>query len=153
MATMTVSYSIEQPQLAKPPAEVAAQLAAPVRASNIPWLYSALTQVRQIEHAGAQIPGLGDLRIGEATATRARLLLAMIDFIELPVPHVSPVSGGGVSIEWAVGQKEVKYALYPDGTTMFYQVQDDQITSDGILQTMMPNEVTGPLKWMLDVRT
>jgi hypothetical protein len=154
MATMAlaVSCSIEQPQLVKSPVEVAAQLVAPVRASDRPWLYSALTQVRDIERTGAQIPGLGDLRIGQATATRARLLLAMIEFIELPVPHVSPVSGGGMSIEWAVGPKEVKYALYPDGSTMFYQVQDDEITSDGILQTMMPNEVTGPLKWMLDVR-
>ncbi len=151
MATMTTAFSTDQVNMAKPAAEVA-QLAS-VRASDTPWLYSALTQVREIERSGAQIPGLGDLRVAEATATRARMLLALIDFIELPTPVVSPVSGGGMSIEWAVGQKEVKYALYPDGKTMFYQVEDDEVTGDGPLRIAAPNEVSEPLKWMLDIRS
>jgi len=151
MATMTTGFSTEQLNVVPPAAEVA-QLAS-VRASDTPWLYSALTQVREIEQSGAQIPGLGDLRIAEATATRARMLLALIDFIELPTPNVSPVSGGGMSIEWTMGQKEVKYALYPDGVTMFYQVEDDEVTSDGTLRVTAPSEVSQPLKWMLAARS
>ena len=151
MATMTTAFSFEQQPHQMRPTGQAAQLAS-VRTSEAPWLYSALTQVREIEQTGADIPGVGDLRIGEATATRARLLLAMIDVLELPTPHVAPVSGGGMSIEWTVGPKEVKYAFYPDGATMFYQVVDDEVESDGNLHTMEPQEVTGPLKWMLGVR-
>ena len=58
-----------------------------------------------------------------------------------------------MSIEWAVGQKEVKYALYPDGKTMFYQVEDDEVTSDGTLRVTAPSEVSQPLKWMLAARS
>lgn len=152
MSTMAPGYSLEQPQLVYRPTQVA-QLTASVRASDTPWLYSALTQIWNIEQSGERVPGLGDLRIAEATATRARLLLSAINLIELPTPRVAPVSGGGMSIEWEVGQKEVKFAFYPDGVTMYFQVQEDEISTDGTLATMMPNEVTGPLKWMLDVQS
>jgi len=150
MATIATAFSTEQINVAQPPVQIA-QLAS-VRASDIPWLYSALTQVREIEESSANIPGLGDLRIAEATATRARMLLALIDVRELPTPLVSPVSGGGMSIQWAMGAKEVKYAFYPDGATMFFQVEDDEITDDGPLQMTEPDEVSEPLKWMLDAR-
>ena len=153
MATMATNFSIEQPQLLHRPLRIA-QLSGSLRASDeAPWLYSALTQVWEVEQSGENIAGLGDTRISEQTATRARLLLAMIDLTELPSPQVSPVSGGGISIQWEMGPKEVKFSFYPDGATMFYQSQDDEITKDGLLRTIMPNEVTGPLKWMLDVRS
>jgi hypothetical protein len=77
----------------------------------------------------------------------------MIDLMQLPTPQVAPVSGGGMSIVWTMGQKEVKYAFYPDGVTMFFQVQDDEIARDGTIETMMPTEISGPLKWMLDARS
>jgi hypothetical protein len=151
MAMMTTAFSFEQPAQQIRPTGLAAQLVS-VRASDVPWLYSALTQLREVQQTGADIPGVGDLRIDEATATRARMLLAMIDFLELPTPHVAPVSGGGMSIEWALGPKEVKYALYPDGETIFYQVVNDEVESDGNISIMQPAEVTEPLKWMLGAR-
>lgn len=151
-AAMISSFSLAQSDLAYPRPAHVPQITAAVRPSDAPWLYSALTQVWNIEQTGTDIPGLGDLRISEDTATRARLLLSMIDLMELPSPQVSPVSGGGMSITWEMGPKEVKYALYPDGEMMFYKVHDDDIDSEGPIETMMPNEVTGPLKWMLDVR-
>ncbi|MGB7137138.1 MAG: hypothetical protein WBD46_17765 [Acidobacteriaceae bacterium] len=150
IATMTTMSPFQQPGNVMRPVSQAAQLAS-LKTSDAPWLYSALTQLREIEQNGAIIPGVGDLRIGTATATKARLLLAMIDALTLPTPNVAPVSGGGMSIEWTLGPKEVKYAFYPDGETIFYQVVNDEVESDGNLQTMDPNEVTGPLKWMLGV--
>jgi hypothetical protein len=81
------------------------------------------------------------------------MLLSMIDVIELPTPRVAPVSGGGMSITWEIGRREVKFAFYPDGVIMFYQMQDDEISQDGTLGTIMPTEISGPLKWMLDVRS
>jgi hypothetical protein len=151
IAPLATTYSIEQPKLVQPTLQVA-QLAASVRPSDTPWLYSALTQVWQIEHSGENLPGVGDFRISEVAATRARIILSMIDLVELPPPHVAPVSGGGMSIAWTIGPKEVKYSVYPDGVAMYFQVQDDEVSNDGTLTTMMPTEVSEPLKWMLDAR-
>jgi hypothetical protein len=124
-----------------------------LKANDVPWLYSALSQVWQLQQSGEQVPGIGDLRVSSETATRVRLLLAMIDIIALPAPQLSPVSGGGVSVEWQIGPKEVKYSFYPDGGAMFFEIVDDEISDDGTLRTMSSEEITRPLKWMLDVQS
>jgi hypothetical protein len=150
IATMITMSSFQQPGHVTRSVGQAAQLAS-LKTSDAPWPYSALTQVREIEQHSAIIPGVGDFRIGTATATKARMLLAMIDVLALPTPNVAPVSGGGMSIEWTLGPKEVKYAFYPDGETICYQAVGDEVESDENLQTLDPKEVTGPLKWMLGV--
>jgi hypothetical protein len=126
------------------------QIATSANVSNSPWLYSALTQVRDIEHAGELIPGLGDLRIAEQTAKRARMLLSSIDIETLPAPVVSPVSGGGLSITWALGLREVKFSVEPDGETNYFKVESDAILDDGAIDLVAANSVTKQLHWMLN---
>jgi hypothetical protein len=113
-----------------------------------PWLYSGLAQIREIENTGDVIPGIGDFRVPEAVALRARLLLALITLRELPVPVVSPMSGGGVSIVWEMGDKEVKFSLIPDGQAFYVTVLNDDIVSDGSVNLANPDSVEEPLRWI-----
>ena len=148
---MICNSSIDQPTQLYKPIE-ASQLCSAAITSDAPWLYSALTQVRDVEESGEQVPGFGDFRISEATATRVRMLLANINLINIPAPQVSPVSGGGMSVIWSVGPREVKYDFCPNEPTMFFKVQDDEILADRVVERMNSSEVTEPLKWMLDSR-
>ncbi len=91
----------------------AAQLEKMTLADSAPWLYSALAQLRDLEELGAVRAGLGDLRVADRTAMTARLLFSLINLADLPVPVVSPVSGGSVSVIWSMGPKEVKFFLLP----------------------------------------
>jgi hypothetical protein len=149
--TLITNSSIEQTTPFNSP-RIISQLTASAITSDAPWLYSALTQVRDVEQTGEHIPGFGDFRISEATATKVRMLLSNISLISLPSPEVSPVSGGGVSIVWSVGPREVKYDFCPNGPTMFFKIEDDEISSDQIIARMNSVEITEPLKWMLDSR-
>jgi hypothetical protein len=124
------------------------QLEKAAMSDKAPWLYSALAQLREIETQGRLIPGLGDLRVQEPVAMRVRLLLSTIAVIDLPVPVVSPISGGGVSITWAMGDKEVKYACLPDGQTFYCTAIDDEIRTDGALNLADPVDTQVPLRWM-----
>jgi hypothetical protein len=95
-----------------------------------PWLASALAQLWDLEQSGALVKGLGDLRIGN-TAIRVRQLLSRIgDIKRLPVPFVNVFSGGGASLLWEVGAREVKYNFWPDGKLSFWMEEDGQ-TIDG----------------------
>jgi len=126
------------------------QIASAASANNSHWLYSALTQVREIEQEGELIPGLGDLRIAVQTAMRARILLASIEISSLPAPIVSPVSGGGLSIVWSLGLKEVKISLEPGGETAIFRIEDDEILGDETVDIMARSPIARQLRWMLD---
>ncbi len=136
-----VSWAQEMPQIANE-----------TSISNSPWLYSALTQVREIEWEGELIPGLGDLRIAVQTAMRARKLLSSVEIAGLAAPVVSPVSGGGLSIVWSLGPKELKLSVDPGGDSVAFKIMDDEIIPDGEVAVTAPTALNDQLKWMLDPR-
>lgn len=58
---------------------------------------------------------------------------------DLPVPHVVPVSGGGIQLEWQVGRRELELEVLPDGSAEFLKVEDgDPITEGPLEGWMMP---------------
>ena len=126
----------------------AAQLEKMTLAESAPWLYTALAQLRSLEEEGRLVPGLGDLRVEDRTAANARLLLSLIGVADLPVPTVSPVSGGSVSIIWSVGQKEVKFSCFPDGQTLYFRCENDDIIDDGNVDLKTAKSARAPLEWI-----
>jgi hypothetical protein len=129
------------------------QIANATSISNSPWLYSALTQVREIEWEGELIPGLGDLRIAVQTAMRVRKLLSSVEIGGLAAPVVAPVSGGGLSIVWSIGMKEVKLSVEPGGDAVAFKIADDEIVLNGATDITTQTALSEHLTWMLDPRT
>jgi hypothetical protein len=82
---------------------------------------------------------MGDFRIGEDTAKRARQLLSSIEASNIPTPLVAPVSGGGLSIVWAMGNREVKLALEPGGAAYWFRFENDDLLDDP------DGQISGPL--------
>ena len=118
--------------------------------NSAPWLHSALTQLRDLENSGELIPGIGDLRIPVETGMRVRLMLSGVGIKLLPSPVVAPVSGGGVSVVWSLGLKEVKFDFDPNGGVTFFKIEDDEIADDGQVLAFADGSVTRQLHWMLD---
>jgi hypothetical protein len=133
-------------------AMTAPQMVTAASVSTSSWFYLALTRVRELEESGGLIPGLGDLRIAEQTAMRARILLSSIEDTALPSPLVSPVSGGGLSITWSVGDKEVKLAFEPQGETACFKIENDEVLDDQLINVLAHSPVAEQIKWMLDSR-
>ncbi len=146
IATAPVLTASQMPDM--PDISTQAQLERMTLAGAASWMYSALAQLRELEQTGEVIAGIGDLRVAERTAMTARLLLSLIDVTDLPVPLVSPVSGGSVSIMWSMGTREVKFSCYPDGQAMYFKCEDDEILEDGTVNLTAPNSARIPLNWM-----
>jgi hypothetical protein len=115
---------------------------------NAPWRYSALAQLRNLQEAGRNLPGIGDLRISEATSDVARQLLAQIDISDLPVPQVAPISGGGVSSLWVVGSREVQLMVFSDGDVLFQRADGAAVLDDPEGRPSKAQYISG-FNWLL----
>ncbi len=96
-----------------------------------PWLYSALSQLHELQRAGRDLPGVGDLRITDAASTQIITVLAMIKVRDpLPTPTLYPISGGAVGMKWNLGSREVEVTTFANGNTVVAKIDGDQIIDD-----------------------
>ena len=99
------------------------------------WLPTLLSDLRLLERAGENIPGVGDLRVSQATANHVRRLLTVISGTSLPEPVLAPFSGGGVALTSSIGNRELTFTVYPDHEDFVFSRTDDsdELADDGIV--------------------
>jgi hypothetical protein len=97
---------------------------------NTVWHYTVFAQLRNLEEAGANRPGLGDLRVAERTSSHVRRIVAQINIADLPTPEVAPISGGGIAVTWDVGNREVQLAAFADGEVVCLTTENGAILEE-----------------------
>lgn len=117
------------PQIHTPP-ELMYGFDRPSAQINAPWRYAALAELRFLEDTGQNRPGQGDLRVAERTSSHVRQILFQINLAELPTPVVAPISGGGISVWWGVGNREVRLSVFSDGEVIYLRIGNDVIYDD-----------------------
>ncbi len=150
MISMVATNSLTDAPVFASWAKVSPQMGNVAIIAYAPWLCSALTQVREIEAEGQDVPGLGDLRVAVQTAKNARILLTTINIERLPSPIVSPVSGGGLSVTWSLGQRRSSCHLRRGGDAFYFRVLGDEIVGESAVAATAPEPLAGELKWMLE---
>jgi hypothetical protein len=121
----------------------APQLSHVVSVFSAPWLPSVLEELRTLEKSGQNIPGVGDLTIAESTADHLRRLMTLGPVAQLPEPTLVPFSGGGLSLTWNLGQRELSFSTYPGHDDFVYMRtgDNDQVAADGILTLKQTREL------------
>ena len=103
------------------------------------WLPSLLSDLRSLETSGVNVPGVGDLRVAQATADNVRRLLTLTAEAQLreplPGPSLAPFSGGGIALTWNLGNRELTFTVYPEHEDFVFARTDenDQQIEDGVL--------------------
>lgn len=99
------------------------------------WLPTLLSDLRLLEREGENIPGVGDLRVSQATANHVRRLLTVISATPLPEPVLAPFSGGGVVLTCNLGDRELTFSAYPEHNDFVFVRTNDggEPADDGIL--------------------
>jgi len=133
-----------------PPYAIESQLEPTASFERFPWLLEALRGLQRICESGQNISGIGDLRISSQTASFVRRVLSLISIPRLPVPRISPISGGGVGLLWNISGKEVVITVYPNDERLAYMLsnEQDELVSDGMLtleQQRTLNSILGQL--------
>jgi|SRR6516225_1986939 hypothetical protein len=97
-----------------------------------PWLESALIRLKSLSALPNDWDSYGSPPIVSTVLRDARKLLSSIQIQTIPEPAITPASGGGVSIEWRSGSRELEIEILPDGWIEFLRVSDNnrQSTED-----------------------
>lgn len=116
-----------------------------------PWLYATLSQLWDLQHEGTLVRGAGDFRIEAETADRVRKMLSKIGAIrtDLPVPIVNVFSGGGVTLTWYMGPREVKYSFWPEGVLTIWKEEEGQEPIAAELPSDFEFDPREPIQWLL----
>jgi hypothetical protein len=119
---------------------------------SAPWLYSALSQLHDLERRGRNVPGVGDLRLSDAAANATRTLLSLIEVETLPSPTLYPISGCGVGMRWKVGRREVEFTTFASGNTVMAKLENLQLVDDTELALSPVIELNSYLQWLVGAR-
>src|SRR5712664_3581065 len=81
-----------------------------------PWMREALRRVNAFAELQAGWDGGRSPAIGAAVLVFARKLVVTAAQVEdAPAPHLAPVAGGGVQLEWHLEHKELEIEVLPSG--------------------------------------
>ena len=119
---------------------------------SAPWLYSALSQLHELEGSGRNIAGVGDLRISEIASGQMRMILSLIETPAIAPPVLYPISGSGVGMRWSVGRREVEFTIFADGNKVMAKLENSDLVDDTELTGDMHGEVSQYLGWLIGAR-
>jgi len=128
------------------------ELAPASLSDSAPWLYSALSQLHDLERSGRDVGAVGDLRISDSASTQMRTLLSLIEVGTLPPPTLYPISGGGVGMRWRVGKREAEFTTFASGSTVMAKLEDSQLLSDSDFTSDRNAELNAYLNWVVGAR-
>jgi len=85
--------------------------------------------------------------------TMLRVLL-VVDVESAPAPHMSPISGGALQIEWSYGDRGLEIATRSDGSIQYVKTQDDaeDEMEDGSLPSSDEKQLRHLVRWLIDGR-
>jgi hypothetical protein len=108
------------------------------------WRSTAFWKISTLRAVGKNIPGLGDLRPSDQAVSELRKLLGKIQIQSLPLPVVSPVSGGAVFVSWKNGSKTVEVTAYHDGEVIF-----EGLDNQNLVEEVSKSDFTSVLNWLV----
>jgi len=119
---------------------------------DAPWLYSALSQLHELQRSGQVVSGVGDLRVSDTASTQLRTLLSLIEVDSLPTPTLYPISGRGIGMRWNVGKREVEFTIFDNGVAVAAKLENSQLLDDCELASRPPTAFNSFLQWLVAAR-
>lgn len=73
-------------------------------------------------------------------------LVRSTPFDDLPRPHIVPISGGGVQLEWRISQREVEVVVLPDRSMEYLKIERGEPLDDGKIEAS--SQLPSLLAWL-----
>src|SRR5208337_2963699 len=90
-----------------------------------PWVTDATRSLARISSLKSDWDGQGSPPPIRAAFEAMNQVVRELDAYDLPSPHISPVSGGGLGIEWHEGQRSLTIEILPDGSIEYLKLEND----------------------------
>lgn len=92
------------------------------------WLDNALSDLNRLVALPPDWNSYTNSQVSAKAVANARMLLTAVRS-EIPEPSIAPASGGGVSIEWISGPRELEIEVLADGSIEFLRVSGKPLDS------------------------
>jgi hypothetical protein len=96
--------------------------------------------------------GYGSGPIPRGTANTAIALLndiAWLGFEDLPAPSIGPMPGGGLSLEWSVGRRDLNLSVFPDRSVEYMKAEAGEPFDEGRVVPGFPDRFRELISWFL----
>ena len=111
------------------------------------WQLRVLGSVLRLRNLPQSWDTYGSPRLQYGAQESAADLIALLALDEPPLPHVSPVPGGGVQFEWEFRNRALEIEILADGTMEFLAVAEDGFMTEGPL-AYTHTQVPRLIRWL-----
>lgn len=91
--------------------------------------------------------GYGSPPIQPPVKKTAYQLLEFLEKLVMPSPHVAPVSGGGLQLEWQAGKRELELEIFPNGEVSFLTVETSGEMEEGTFSADFRTDLSRLATW------
>jgi len=119
---------------------------APLFALN-PWLEPSLHRIRELAAMPTNWDTYGSPSIQPEAVDAAIHLLQKVANLSPAMPHIVPVSGGGLQLEWSIGRRELEIGVTPAGA-LDYLTDDDDNMDGGALTLTDTSSLAEIFTWL-----
>lgn len=91
------------------------------------WFLDSLETVRRLGNMGEGWDGYGSPSIPVRTTITANYILSLASQYKLRPPHIAPVPGGGIQLEWDYDNRSIEIEIHPSGETDFLIAEGEEV--------------------------
>jgi hypothetical protein len=96
-----------------------------------PRLSTSLKTIARLAQLEDNWDGYGSPPLLPVAIARAIHVLKISDKETPPVPHIGPVTGGGIQIEWSTTARDLELEILPEGSLEYVLVDETGQTDEG----------------------
>lgn len=112
------------------------------------WLRPAQRKISELAQLPENWDSYGSRSIQPAAIKQAADLIAYLSKFNLPSPHIFPVSGGGIQLEFEQGGRELEIEILPDGSLEFLKVDEKGEMQEGKVLSGSEPEIRRLVYWL-----
>ncbi len=89
------------------------------------WFPTAISKVAALAALPESWDGRGSRKIQPAAIENMLQVLLAVDAETVPAPHISPISGGALQVEWSYKDHDLEIVTRSDGSVEYLKTQAD----------------------------
>lgn len=102
------------------------------------WYLDSLETVRRLGNMPENWDGFGSTSIPVRAAIATGYMLSLASQYTLMPPHIAPVPGGGLQLEWDRDNRSLELEIHPSGQMEFLVAEGEEILVGPLSERVLP---------------
>src|SRR6476619_5448484 len=102
------------------------------------WYVDSLETVRRLGNMGEGWDGYNSPSIPLKTTIAANYILSLVSQLRVWAPHIAPVPGGGIQLEWDSDNRSLEIEIHPEGNYDFLVALGEEMVVGPLHEKVLP---------------